>query len=615
MKKIFARYLFGIMAVLLLMVFAGCSASIKGTGGTSIGKPEEGQYDFTAAWVKERSCFKVADESWRLGTLGGLSVKITSGDTAGIGGWYTKELTENWVMNIQISLKGVKDEEVTAAVCLGPDKDTSVLKLVIQRNADKKICVSLKKGDTDLVSSGFTACKDTEFNCILDNNGDDGKLRLYIDGNDKMKYFVMTDSIDPSVLQALKTFAFSADKSGVGFSRIGVDFMLYRPGTLRKYAEKGMEDLMANFWEGTPQDGRFIKNTESMVWEYGMAMLALETMYNATGNELYKDYVAAEWAYMKTRFTDERISRPGTDPNVACDDAAWTAMTLMTIYRVTGDQHALKLAGDTVRRSYDYWKDGSVSNGLWYRLDKGKPMENCKSVYAAGLMLSALEYHEATKGTDLVDPELYADTLELYKWTEEHLRRDGTKTYGDMVVTAEDNLYFCDFIENGSLTRPYGPAGGSSSGGIGEAGSCSALFGNMGMSAINAQLYRMTEKKEYLDKALATANSMTTSVYNNVGVLLNDRDAWTNAAFVRYWVRDVLTLTGIDSKNIDLIKNTGLSIAAKCRTEEGYYRAEWSGGSKWSLTSATKPDQIMTTATSVHMIAAGALAEKLELIK
>lgn len=604
----------GAAALMLLSCLTGCSGGIKGVGGTAIDAPEEGAYDFTAAWVKEKSDFEVGDESWRLGTLGGLSAKITTGDFAGTGAWYTGELPANWVMHVTVSLDGV-DGAANAAVLFGQDETDAALSLAVERDAEGKLRVSLRQEEADLVTTDWVKAEDTEISCILDNNSEDGSLRLYATGDEKLQYSVQTDPLDEGVRSRLKTFAFSADKSGVGFSQIAIDIMLYREGTLKTYAVKAMQDIFDNFWEGKPEEGYFTNVTQSMVWEYGMAMLMLETMYEATGDELYKTYVASEWAFMQQQFTDEEIARPGVAPNIACDDAAWNAMTLMVIYRLTGDQHALKLAGDVVRNSYEYWKDGSVENGIWYRLDEnGEPIENIKSVYAAGLMLTALEYHEATKGTELVDPQLYTDTLALYNWTEEHLRRSGTKTYGDMTVTADDNLYFCDFVEEGHDSRPYGPVGGNTEGGIGEAGSCSALFGNMGMAAINAKLYAMTEEKEYREKAVATANSLAGSVYNNAGVLLNDRDAWTNAAFVRYWVKDVLTLDGVEAENIDLIKNTALSVAVRCRTDEGFYRAEWSGGNQWTLTGETTPDQLTTTATSAHMIAAGALAEKLGML-
>lgn len=614
MKKFSARCLALFLAAAMTATgLTACNKTIKGEGGTPLDQVKEDAYDFTTAWVTERSDLKtIDDETWRLGTFGGSSVKVTSGSTAGIGAWYDKELPDSWVINMGFSFKNADAGAVSAGAYFGPDKDTASLTLAAERDDKDQVRFSLKKGDAALVSTGWVKPgKNTEYSCILDNNGGDGKLKLYITGDDKFSYAVQTDDLS-DVLPSVKTFAFYADKNGVTFDKIAVDIMLYKPGVLLEFANAAIDDLLANFWD--EDQGKFIDCSDDMVWEYGMAMLALETMYDTTGDQKYKDLIASEWAFMQTRFTDEAIAKAGVAPNIAADDAAWNAMTLMVIYRATGDQHALKLAGDVVRNSYEYWKDGEVANGLWYRIDDGKPADNIKSLYSTGLVLTALEYHEATKGTDLADPDLYTDTIALYNWIEKYLRRDGIKTYGDMVVEANDNLYFCDFVEKGSDSRPYGPAGGNQQGGIGEAGSCSALFGNMGMAAVNAKLFAMTGEAQYRDKALDTANSLATSIYGTSGVLLNDRDAWTNATFVRYWVKDVLTLDGIEPKNMDLIKNTGLSIALKCRTEEGFYRAEWSGGLKWSG-GETKPEQIMTTATSIHMICAGALAEKMGLIE
>ncbi len=343
-------------------------------------------------------------------------------------------------------------------------------------------------------------------------------------------------------------------------------------------------DFLRNFWEGSPDTGHFIHCNEKMVWEYGMALLGLETLYNATGDPGIKDYFKAQWAHMQEVFTDEEITAPGREPNVACDDAAWTAMTLMAIYRMTDEEKPLTLAAETIINSYAYWKDESLRNGVWYRMgNDGTPAkyEWSKSGYCAGLILSALSFQEITGGSYLAVPGLYADTLTLYDWVEKYLRRDGEKTFGTPVVqgvtAANDKLYYVDFTDN-KITGRFLPRGFSEKIAIGEAGSNSALFLNTAMSVINRKLYGISEEKICLTKALETANALPISAYNNSGVLLNDRDAWTNATFIGYFVSDVLTQEGIDDRVLALIRNTAISIAKNCRTEEGFYAAEWSGG-------------------------------------
>ena len=376
---------------------------------------------------------------------------------------------------------------------------------------------------------------------------------------------------------------------------------------MREIAEAALEDFYANFWTGDAKTGHFSENDPTMVWEAGMAVLMLRTMYEATGESEYVDRVNAQWEYWQRFLDDDTITRPGDKPNIACDDAAWTAMVLMSIYKMTGDQHALELAGETVRRSYEYWKDGDVANGLWYRyegaLDSNKtPINNSKSVYAVGLVLTALDYYEETEGTDLADAALYEDTLALYGWMEKNLRRDEVKQFPGGKVKTVDGLYWTDFIEG------HGPSGLERPLDIREAGSVSSLFGNMGMAAVNARLYTLTGEETYRAKAVQTANSLAGSTYNKNGVFLNDRDAWTNATFVRQYVLEVLPLEGVDPVNYQLFEGTARSIQENCRTEDGYYRAEWSGGTRWDNGQTTEK-QIMTNATTLGMLAAAALAE------
>lgn len=612
---------------LIIPLFSGCKSGgniIKDSVGLAIDAPVEGQYDFCLGWLTKRSDFEIEHESWRLGTINNSPVKVTTGSFSGVGAWYTKTLGENWSITFMVSFKSLKESAVALNVNFGLYKSAAVMTLSIERMQDGKASVLLKEGGTILANSGYVPTSETDFKIILDYKGaEDSSLRLFVESEKDFKYYVQTKAVSRETLDQIETFGFEAASSGVSVEEIGVDISGgYQPGRITKLAWKAVDDLIDNFWSGSETGGNFKYTFSSnMVWEYGTALFALETMYDATGDESIKKRISSQWSYMKNKYTKESVSTPGTEPNTAVDDAGWTALTLMTAYRITGDKTALEWAGELIRRSYDYWKDGSIKNGLWYRIIGGKPIlmsgnrpiTNIKSVYSAALILAALEYYEAAKDTDLADSQMYQDTLDLYNWVEKHLRRDGFKTYDDMVVTLNDNMYFCEFAEKGSNTWPYGPVGGEAEVSIGGQINPSSLFGNMVMAVINLKLYTMTLEQSYLDKTLATANSLPNTAYNQNGVLYNDRDAWTNATFVRYWVKDVLTLDGVDSKNIDLIKNTTISIATNCRTEDGYYKPDWTGGSAWTG-GATQPDQIMTMGTCVNMVCAGALAEKLGLI-
>ena len=75
-------------------------------------------------------------------------------------------------------------------------------------------------------------------------------------------------------------------------------------------------------------------------------------------------------------------------------------------------------------------------------------------------------------------------------------------------------------------------------------------------------------------------------------------------------MREVLSLKGIPPEDVAVLTRTALSIARKARTDDGYYGASWDGpaegaGSVWWRKNS-KPQQIMTSANSAHLIIAAA---------
>ena len=605
--KTVIRSVAALVAAAFTLALAGCGPKVvRGTGGSALPLPEK-EHDFTAAWITARTDLFWEDESWRIGTMGGRSVKITAGEP-GVGVWISNELPSRYMLHVTVSFDNLPEEEARAEVRLGPDQSRDSLAFVVQRDADGRAALSLESGGESLCATGPQKTKDTAFSAVLECTGDDGRLQLYVTGNHELQYCVETDPLDGSVLDSLKTVSFYSSRKDVVFSDLAVDTMIYRPGDMIEYARAAFHDLQDNFAVGTEESGQYFPCGVAL-WGHGMAILGMETMAEAGGEEgiaAMKKNFQAQWENIQEAYTEEGVTAPGKSCNPACDDAAWTAMTLMCIYRTIGDERALDLAAAMIRNAYDYWQDGSTENGLWYRYgEDGSPREYnwSKSVYCAGLLLSALQYHEITKGTERNDSDLYQRTLALYDWVEANLRRD-------------DNLYYCDYGDNRD-TGEKAPLGHDSPDHITyENGSVSSLFGNTGMAAINAQLYRMTGEEKYRDRALSTANALAVTPYNNKGVLVNDRDGWTDAAFMRFFVKDVLTMEGIDPAVIGMVKNTALSIVRHCRTEEGFYYPRWSGGLQ-PVSGVNTPlaHQLPTTATTTHMIFAAALAETMGLFQ
>ncbi|MCL2884141.1 MAG: hypothetical protein FWF49_01470 [Oscillospiraceae bacterium] len=576
------RKAFALLAALTLLLSA-CSG-IRGSGVTPIKAVKIADMDFGAGYIATADFSR--NDDWRL-SQSTLSAKLISG--SGAGAWYTGTLPATWLFGTSIDLSGITGA-VSAAVIFGADKNTPYVTLKLERGADGKVSFSLDDNGTLRAATNFVAAKDTVFQIAVDSTTT-GTWKVYVQGDKKFSYAVQLDNMDNT---RLAMFLFSADQPGVVFNNTAVNAHPYYAGMLKDFGVAAMTDLLNNFWN---TDKGCFKAQHVMVWDYGMAMLGLEDLYNATGDEQYKTLIEQEWAYMQTRWTDAQITRAGLSPNNWCDDMGWTAMVLMEIYRVTGDQHAIILAGNTVRNAYAYFGKGNPADGLIYSFDSNPSYGGRKSVYQASLILTGLQYCQLVPA----DTQLYSDTMALYNWTEANLRRD-------------DGLYWCDWdIATGQ------PIGVNSPANIGNRGGASCLFGNMAMACVNALIYNTTGNTDCLNKAVQTANGLGTNpAYNVGGVLANDRDAWTDAAFAGQFVQYVLPLQGVGNEIKQALKTTAISIYTTCRTPEGYYGPIWSVNSsgKWAnATNGTAADQITTTGTSVHMIVAAALAEKLGYIQ
>ena len=123
--------------------------------------------------------------------------------------------------------------------------------------------------------------------------------------------------------------------------------------------------------------------------------------------------------------------------------------------------------------------------------------------------------------------------------------------------------------------------------------------------------HRFTGEKVYLDRAIRTAGAIARKLTAG-GVYVKDRDAWTNGTFAGDWAQDVLSLPGVEDRHKELLLRTADSIYRKARTSQGYYGGSWSGpaegpGSPWCM-KGSRPQQITTSASSVNVIAAAALA-------
>jgi hypothetical protein len=132
----------------------------------------------------------------------------------------------------------------------------------------------------------------------------------------------------------------------------------------------------------------------------------------------------------------------------------------------------------------------------------------------------------------------------------------------------------------------------------------------MAMGVVHARLFRDTGRDAYKERALRTAEAILAHETDGKGRYLDDRDAWANGYFMGEWAREVLTLPGIKSEHLDLLRRTAMAVYERSRTQNGYYGGCWSGPAEgdacpWYKAGA-KPDQIMTSSSAVNVIVAAA---------
>lgn len=380
---------------------------------------------------------------------------------------------------------------------------------------------------------------------------------------------------------------------------------------LRMAAETAYEDVKKNYWKVTDaysclanefKEGR--DTLSELAWNFVMMLLAMETYYHASGDERVQQCVREQMQTYYEHSSEEFYLATGCGSNPAHDDAAWSAMGFILAYRLTNDEKALGYAREMIIRSYDYWQDGTTANGLWYCYPKDNNGHiQVKSIYCAGLILSALDYYEVTKGTCREDAQMYQRTMDLYEWIEKNLRRDGPRVWDGCVFDYSDNLYFCDFIDD-KPSGAYHPRQYNETEHIIPKNSWTSLFGNMAMAVINGRLFKLTGDRKYRNKSLATANALVRTEFNQEGRFLNDRDAWTNTAFLGMFIREILPLEGADPELGRMLLRTADAIMKNTYYQGGFYGSDWDGSGVWLRddTCGEHTLWIPANATTVHVL-------------
>ncbi len=547
---------------------------------------DPGDWDLGTAWKSS------ADEYGRM-TL--------SADTESIAScWYSAaDLSDSWFAAMRVSLLTTHAADGAAEVLFGTGKGQAAFRLKIMSSPGgfSKISFSAMSAGKEIavLNSGWIPGRNTEFFVNAMKEPGSSPMVFQIFGDEGLTYRFDTTGLAGGSAD-IRKIGLGAYKAGVSVTKFAVNPRYNTYGDYTRMARGAMDDLLFHFWKGGPSKGNILPtwngypsdvlpDARGGLWERGMIMLCMDSLYKITGDPILKERIMAEWWRIKRLYTAEELEAAGSNLHPANDDCGWHANLYLLCYEYTGDAYALERAAGMVRNTYAHFMDDALGGGLWYNNDR-----SYKSLYQLGVILASLQIYKYTG-----DQEIYDLAVKNYEWTEQTLLR-------------EDDVYWCEVNANG-------PVGKERPGDIKLAGSISFLGGNMAMSVAHARMYEITGDKKYLDRAIRTVKGITKVFATDTGVYLNDRDAWANGTFMRLYATEALTLPGVPEDCIDIAFRTAESIYKNDRTPDGYYGGCWQGpadgpGSRWSMI-GSRPQQTMTSGSTVNILMGAALLEAL----
>ncbi len=433
---------------------------------------------------------------------------------------------------------------------------------------------------------------------------DDDFVRIILSQNDRKISEMRTSDATQRMLAMTKALGLSASGetafSHFRFSEIQkeetpMEMILKNisPGSDGFYqaiARQAVDDVIGNFWIGDHDTGHVLptwsgfsenlSDSRGVIWESAMLLYGFYDIWTVTQDPYYFKLLEAQATWFRLNYRETELEKAGGLFNWASDDCAWNALLMLEFYSVTGDQWFIDRTIGLLDSANERWYDEKL-NGLLY-----KDGVDFMSLYETGIAWSWLRLWEITG-----EQRFYDLALRSYEGMHDKLG-----------ANRDDGLYYVE------ATYAW-PRGGRED--IHEAASSSFLTGNMCMAALAAKFYRITGEQEYLDRVYKT-NEGILRYYDIGGVLLDDRDAWTNGAFVAFYVSEVLSLPNTEVMQA-LIKSTALSIVTNDRTQDGYYGGSWQGPAKGNsvwYAGGSVPEQSMTTGTAVLMVTAAALLEE-----
>jgi hypothetical protein len=445
-----------------------------------------------------------------------------------------------------------------------------------------------------VLDSGWQNNTASVYHATVARTAGSDQLQVTVRGTNGFVYSATTTAIPTNVLNVIAMPGFRVFGGVIDAANLQINTPLtYQPHHYQVVATNALNDLVNHFWIGDTLTGQIVNtfngytnslpDARGVLWERAMFYLVLNNLRNVSADTNLAQRLNADWNRTKSVYTSNELASCGQgSKNPAVDDAGWSSLMYLAAYQSTGDAYALDRVKSIVTNAFGRWQDNS-GGGMWYN-----DAHQIKSLYQVAIVLSSLKIYELTG-----EQYFYDHAFACYSWMETNLLRS-------------DGLYWCDYDSSG-------PVGQDRFDQIAETNSVVSLGGAWAMGILHSRLYQMTDNDSYRSRAIRTANGIFNKLATAQGVCINDRDAWTQGVFAADWVREVLVLPGIESKHWMVLWTTADSIYKNARTTNGYYGGSWSGpaegpGSAWWV-AGSRPEQIMTSSSSVNMIAAAAILE------
>lgn len=569
---------------------------------------------------------------WTFGVSGteGIWLQSDSADGAKAGAVYmTEKLSENW--GVSMTFKPISTENNGRTVCRAVFMDTNrttVMLLTMEHlAADGKVKFTWQTAngnawteiwkDADWVSS-----KDSAFTVSMRKTSDTA-VELTVTG-DRDYRRAITKTVSSAVMDSISRVGVSTEKSSVRIT----NFTLTAESENRDYtalAQKTYQNLLKNYLDTANnriypvrwgfKDGDVTNTGKTVtvsdvgeVWESTVMMMALDTYAQTLekGSDDWKEVarIIANTVNMLTDgYTEQQMTTAASAPNYAMDDSSWNVTGLLLGYyynRELGNSteaaKCLKYARGLFNSSYETFYSDKLG-GLSYTA-----AQEDVSLYGAAMALAGFYLNQIQP-----DAQIAKRYTDIYSGIENVLRRP-------------DGLYWCDVTAAGAqgASNPYG---------IGEAGSVTYLGGNMAMAVLNALLGN-TEKAEQTVLGVVRYES------DSGGAFLNDRDAWNNTFFLGMFVREVIQKGIAGDVAQRALNATVTRVLENACFADGYYSASWlgprepsslgypsqgdystDGRNNWGkgynnngLNVGSTPNQIMTSASTAHVLLAAALS-------